>query len=54
MSTLTLTIKKPAQLFPRPAKKRSFSKFAFGPAVRQITPVRTGIKDLSTREAFGN
>jgi len=55
MSTLTLAIKKPARPFPfaRQAKRqRKPQKYVFGLGLRNITPVHTGIKDLSTREGL--
>ena len=54
MSTLTLTVKKPERPLARQAKReRKFSsKYAFGLGWRKITPVHTGIKDLSEREGL--
>ena len=53
MSTLTLTTKKPERLFPRPVdKQRETPKYVFGLGLRKITPVHTGIKNLSTREGL--
>jgi len=49
----TLTIKKPAPKNPRQAKKRKFSKYAFGPAARKYSGmIHSGIGNLSTREGF--
>ena len=53
MSTLTLTIKKPARKDSRQAKKRKISKYAFGPAARKYSGmIHSGIGNLSTREGF--
>jgi len=53
MSTLTLTVKKPARPFQRRVKRqREPRKYVFGLGWRKITPVHTGIKDLSEREGL--
>jgi hypothetical protein len=53
MSTLTLTVKKPARPLQRRAKRqRKATKYVFGLGWGKITPVHTGIKDLSEREGL--
>jgi len=53
MSTLTLSIKRPARPLQRRAKRQhKATKYVFGLGFGKITPVHTGIPDLSEREAF--